>query len=112
GDLLYVTSFYNGSVMIRLDAGKPAATKLWQSKKASEKDTDALHTVMSTPFLEDGYIYGVCSYGQLRCLKADTGERVWETFAATTDGKPVRWATTFLVKNGDRFFLFNEKGDL
>jgi len=29
---------------------------------------------------EEGYIYGVCSYGQLRCLKADTGERVWESF--------------------------------
>ena len=91
---------------------KAAATKLWQSKKASEKETDALHTIMSTPFLEDGYIYGVCSYGQLRCLKAETGERIWETFAATTGGKPVRWGNAFLVKNGDRFFLFNEKGDL
>jgi len=112
GDLLFVTSFYNGSVMMRLDPTKPAATKLWESKKASEKDTDALHSIIATPFLEDGFIYGVCSYGQLRCLKAETGERVWETFAATTDGKPVRWATAFLVKNGARFFLFNEKGDL
>ena len=111
GDLLYVTSFYNGSVMLRLAADKPAATKLWQSAKASERDTDALHTVMSTPWIEDGYIYGVCSYGQLRCLKADTGERVWETFAATT-GKAVRWGNAFIVKNGARFFLFNENGDL
>ena len=112
GDLLYVTSFYNGSVMLRLAADKPAATKLWQSTKASERDTDALHTVMSTPWIEDGHIYGVCSYGQLRCLRADTGERLWETFAATTTGKPVRWANAFLVKNGGRFFLFNENGDL
>jgi outer membrane protein assembly factor BamB len=67
---------------------------------------------MCTPFLEDGYIYGVCSYGQLRCLKADTGERIWETFQATTSGDPVRWANAFIVKNGARFFLFNEKGDL
>ena len=111
GDLLYVTSFYNGSMMMRLDADKPAATKLWQSQKVSEKDTDALHTVMSTPFLEDGHIYGVCSYGQLRCLKVETGERVWETFAATT-GKAVRWGHAFLVKNGGRFFIFNEQGDL
>ena len=112
GDLLYVTSFYNGSVMLRLAADKPAATKLWQSTKASERDTDALHTVMSTPWIEDGHIYGVCSYGQLRCLRADTGERMWETFAATTTGQPVRWANAFLVKNGGRFFLFNENGDL
>jgi hypothetical protein len=67
---------------------------------------------MSTPFIQEGHIYGVCSYGQLRCLKLDTGERVWETFAATTDGKPVRWANAFLVKHEDRFFLANELGDL
>jgi len=54
----------------------------------------------------------VCSYGQLRCLKAATGERAWETFQATTSGEPVRWGNAFIVKNADRFFLFNEKGDL
>jgi outer membrane protein assembly factor BamB len=113
GDLLFLTCFYNGSTMLRLDANKPEATEVWASKKVSEMDTDALHSTMSTPFLEDGYIYGVCSYGQLRCLKADSGERVWETLKATTpDGKEMRWANAFLIKNGDRFFLFNEKGDL
>jgi outer membrane protein assembly factor BamB len=112
GDLLFFSCFYNGSLMTRLAADRPAATKVYQSPKVSEKDTAMLHTVMSTPFLEAGHIYGVCSYGQLRCLKADTGERVWETLAATTDGKPVRWANAFLVKQGNRFFLFNEQGDL
>jgi outer membrane protein assembly factor BamB len=68
---------------------------------------------MATPFLDEHHIYGVCSYGQLRCLKADTGERLWGTLAATTnDGKETRWANAFLVRNGRRFFLFNEKGDL
>jgi outer membrane protein assembly factor BamB len=112
GDRLFFSCFYNGSLMTRLAADRPAATKVYQSPKASEMDTAMLHTVMSTPFLEAGHIYGVCSYGQLRCLKADTGERVWETFAATTAGKPVRWANVFLVKQGDRFLLFNERGDL
>jgi outer membrane protein assembly factor BamB len=112
GDLLFFSCFYNGSLMTRLAADRPAATKIYQSPKVSERDTAMLHTVMSTPFLERGHIYGVCSYGQLRCLKAETGERVWETFAATTDGKPVRWANAFLVKQGDRFLLFNERGDL
>lgn len=67
---------------------------------------------MSTPFIENGHIYGVCSYGELRCLKLDTGERLWETFAATTGNKPVRWANAFLIKYADRFFLANEQGDL
>ncbi len=113
GDWLFLTCFYNGSLMLRLDEKQPAATTVWQSQRVSEKNTTELHSTMSTPFLEDGYIYGVCSYGQLRCLKADTGERIWETLAATTDdGKEMRWANAFIVKNGDHFFLFNEKGDL
>ena len=32
--------------------------------------------------------------------------------ATTGDGKETRWANAFLIKNGRRFFLFNEKGDL
>lgn len=112
GDLLFVTAFYNGPLMMRLDATQPTAQVLWRGKSSSEQKTDGLHSIMSTPFLEDGHIYGVCSYGQLRCLKADTGERLWETFAATTGGQPLRWANAFLIKNGDVFFLPNEKGDL
>ena len=112
GDLLFITSFYNGPIMLRLDSEKPDATILWRGKGTNERNTDGLHSIISTPFLEDGHIYGVCSYGQLRCLKADTGERLWETFAATTGDKEARWANAFLVKNGNRFFLANEKGDL
>ncbi|MEI6070580.1 MAG: PQQ-binding-like beta-propeller repeat protein [Verrucomicrobiae bacterium] len=113
GDLLFLTSFFNGSWMLRLESSKPAASTLWQSQRASEKNTDTLNSTMSTPFLMDGYLYGVCSYGQLRCLKAATGERVWETLSATTaNGKETRWANAFMVRNQDRFFLFNEKGDL
>ena len=113
GNELFFTTFYSGSLMLRLNPTQPAATSIWQTLKTNEKDTTHLNAVMCTPFLEAGCIYGVCSYGQLRCLKADSGERVWETLQATTpDGKPVRWGNAFIVKNGERFFLFNEKGDL
>jgi outer membrane protein assembly factor BamB len=113
GDRLLVTSFYNGSMMLKLDAEKPSASVLWKGKSGSElpRLTDGLHSIIPTPFIKDGHIYGVCSYGQLRCLKADTGERVWETFAAT-GGREERWANAFLVAQGDRFFLFNDQGDL
>jgi hypothetical protein len=47
-------------------------------------------------------------------LKADSGERVWETLKATgNETDPVeRWGNAFLTPQGDRCFLFNEKGDL
>jgi len=110
-DHLYLTAFYNGSRMYKVAANNAEA--VWQTKKASEKDTEHLNSIISTPALEGDYIYGVCAYGQLRCLDARTGARIWETLAATTpDNKPTRWANAFLVKNGDRFFIANEKGDL
>lgn len=113
GDFLFITSFYNGSLMLKLDAATPGETVAWHSARVSEKNTDMLHCTFNTPFIEGDYIYGVCSYGQLRCLKMSTGDRVWETLkAATPDEKEMRWANAFIVKNGDRFFLFNEKGDL
>jgi hypothetical protein len=106
-----MTCFYDGPILLRPESSNAAATLVWRGKGKNEKNTDGLHSIMSTPFIEDGYIYGVCSYGQLRCVKAGVGERVWETFDAT-GGKEERWANAFLVKNGDRFFLPNEKGDL
>jgi outer membrane protein assembly factor BamB len=111
GDYLLVSSFYNGSVLLELDRAKPEARLVWKGKSNSERNTDGLHSIMCTPFILDGHIYGVCSYGQLRCLKLQTGERVWETLAPT-GGKEVRWANAFLVRHENRFFLFNEIGDL
>jgi hypothetical protein len=59
------------------------------------------------PFIPD------CSFGELRCLKADDGDRQWMTREATTkDGEPTRWGNAFLVLHEDRFVIFNELGDL
>jgi outer membrane protein assembly factor BamB len=107
GDFLLLSSFYTSSKCF-----KPDGKLVWEGQSFSEKNTDTLHSLMSTPFIENGHIYGVCSYGQLRCLKLETGERVWETMAATTGGPLVRWANAFIVKHDDRFFLANEQGDL
>jgi outer membrane protein assembly factor BamB len=118
GDRLLVSSFYNGSMLLRLTAndGKPAASVVWKGKGRGEypKDTDGLHSIISTPYVHDGHIYGVCSYGELRCLKEEDGSRVWFDLKATGDAKEPkeRWANAFLTPQGDRWFLFNEKGDL
>ena len=114
GDQLFVTAFYNGPMMMNLAKDKPTATLAWKGNRNSEKNTDKLHSIMPTPFIEKGHIYGVCSYGQLRCLRVDTGERVWEDLTATRGGEETRWGNAFLVKHApsDRFFLFNELGDL
>lgn len=110
-DRVFFTSFYDGSLMLRLLADKPAIEVLWKRVGANENppNTDALQSIISTPVFEGDHIYGVDSYGELRCLNALTGDRVWESLKAVPKA---RWSTIHFVKNGDRYFLFNERGDL
>ena len=110
GPLLLVSSFYNGSMMLALDGEKPRAEMLWKGKSNSEIDTDGLHALLTAPVIVGDYIYGICSYGQLRCLKTRTGERVWESLELTKE--KARWASGFLVRQGDHFFITNDHGDL
>jgi outer membrane protein assembly factor BamB len=116
GDRLLVTAFYEGSLLLKLDKDKPVPTVVWKDAGRGEtpEKTETLHSIMCTPYIKDGYIYGVCSYGELRCLKEEDGSRVWEDLRATgNQTKPTeRWANAFLTPQGDRWFLFNEKGDL
>lgn len=113
GEFLFISSFFDGSMLLRLDAAAPRAEVVWKIKGPSEVRPEGLHSLMSTPLIEDGHIYGVCSFGQLRCLQLADGTRRWESLAPTTvAGKPARWTTAFLVKHEDRTFIYNETGDL
>ncbi|NWF84752.1 MAG: PQQ-like beta-propeller repeat protein [Bryobacteraceae bacterium] len=108
GAKLLVSSFYNGSMLLEM-AGA-AAKMLWQGKSDSEINTDGLHAVVNTPVIDGEFIYGICSYGQFRCLKLRTGERVWETLAVTKE--KARWASGFIVRQGERYFINNDRGEL
>jgi hypothetical protein len=57
-------------------------------------------------------MYGVDRKGELRCVRLSDGEHLWTTLEATTDGRPEDCANAFLVKHEDRFFLFNDRGEL
>jgi outer membrane protein assembly factor BamB len=106
-DYLFLTSTYGRSLMLKLGSASPGAQIAW---KGDIKNT-SFDSVFATPFFEEGYVYGTNSDGELVCIKADTGERVWKTLEPN-GGKKIRSADVFLIKNGDRFFLVNEKGDL
>lgn len=110
GSDLFFTTFYDGPLMLRLDDKKPAATVLWKGKSDSEIQTEGLHAVITTPVIIGDFIYGICSYGQFRCLKAATGARVWETQAVTKER--ARWSSGVIVRNGDRLFINNDRGEL
>jgi outer membrane protein assembly factor BamB len=108
-DKLFVSSFYDGSMLIRIDPDRPTAEKLWHRVGIDEKNTDALHCMISTPVIKGDYIYGVDSYGELRCLDMKSGDRVWEDLTAVPRA---RWATIHIIRDGDREIMLNDRGEL
>ncbi len=108
-DRLFVTGFYDGSLMLKLDPKKLAVEKLWRRVGRDENHTDSLQSLISTPYLKGDYVYGVDSNGELRCLEAETGDRLWEQLPGK---KPVRWFTIHMVENHGKIWMFNERGEL
>jgi len=108
-DHIFVSAFYSGSLLVSLGDDYTSAEKVWQRKGESERKTESLHCVMNTPVIIDDYIYGVDSYGELRCLEFSTGNRIWENLTAV---KPGRWANIHFIQEGDRTWMFNEQGEL
>jgi len=109
GDKLFFATFYDGSLLLRLDPDEPRVEELWRRCGQNEINTDALQGIISTPLVRDEHVYGVDSYGQLRCLRLSNGDRVWEDLSAVPKA---RWATIHFVQNGERTWMFNERGEL
>ena len=116
GSYFFVSGFYSGSLMMRLDNDRPSATKMWQGENNRETvngvevaELSGLHSVMTTPLILGDRIIGIGSHGQVRGLDADTGERLWEAEGLTTRN---RWGSAFMIQHEDRYFVYNENGDL
>lgn len=105
GDYLFAGAFLTVCKGMKL-TDKPGAEVIW----AGDKKTGA-YPVNGQPFAENGYLYANCQNGELRCVELATGKRLWETLDPL-GGKANGASTAFIVKNGERFFLFTEKGDL
>ncbi len=106
---LFVTSFYDGSLLLKLSTQSPTVEKIWQRCGTSETQTDALQSIISTPLFFGDHLYGADSYGELRCLDPKTGDRIWEDLTATPKA---RWSNIHFVRNADKVWMFNERGEL
>ena len=109
GSYLYASAIGNVSALMQLDDEKPGAEVLWRGKPRT-----SVYCSNSTPMLDDGVIYG-CDVDSGYLIAADMkdGSRLWQTREPTNGSeRRSRHATAFLVKHEDRYFLFNELGDL
>jgi outer membrane protein assembly factor BamB len=111
GDYLFAGGHSGQSVGLKLDPAKPSVTRAWRGSRSH-----GLAPVSGTPFVEDGIAYGIDGNGLFRAMRIATGERLWGTSKPVngkndTERGPVEGAA-FVTKNGNRFFIFGENGDL
>jgi outer membrane protein assembly factor BamB len=120
GDKLFAAGIGGAGVVLKLEGDK--ATPVWEEAAAKGKELASkprgVYPVNMTPFVENGTIYAVDQPGMLRAVELETGKKLWFTFKPVIgkdeveDFKGAGSGTAFVVKNGDRFFLFAETGDL
>ncbi len=109
---IFVSSFYHGATLIEATNQPPGTRVVWnRHSSSSEELNDGLHTVMTTPVWQGDYIYGICGMGELRCLNARTGDRVWET-NSVVGGELGLFASAFLIPHDDDVFIWNDQGEL
>ena len=108
-DWLLISEVHKGSMLLKLSAEQQEIERVWHRRKEEVGGDMALHCLMSTPYIAGDHIYGADSEGVLRCLRLDSGEQVWHDESAVPRN---RWATIHMVRNGDRTWLFNERGEL
>lgn len=105
GDLLLVSGYSDKNLLLKLAADKPEATEVWRDKKKA-----AIAPINVQPILDGGVIYGFDQDGRLYAVEPATGKRLWDTTDVVGGAAPS--ATAFIVKQGDRFWFFTERGDL
>ncbi|HTK77495.1 MAG TPA: PQQ-binding-like beta-propeller repeat protein [Gemmataceae bacterium] len=113
GDYLFASAVGNKSALLKLAHDKPAVTVVWPADPKQGSDAKkSVYPVNAPPFVDDGVIYGNDGSGAFMAVDLMTGDRLWETFEPTGRKKGDNNATVFQVKNGDRFVMFNEAGEL
>lgn len=111
GEFLFAGGHSGRSVGLKLDSRQPAAKKVWQGSR-----TIGLAPVSGTPFVESGVAYGIDGNGVFRAMRVATGERLWSTSRPVNgqdgENRGANEGATFVTRNGNRFFIFGENGDL
>lgn len=108
GDFLFASGIGNVAALLKLGSDAPTAEVAWRGQ-----GNTSIYCSNSTPVVVDGVMYGTdCRAGSLRATEFETGKRLWETYDLTASHRPTNHGTVFLVRTGDRFFLFSETGDL
>lgn len=115
GNQLLITEYYKGAILLELSSNPAGVKELWRSYKTDPRSRSALNALMTSPVVKKGHAYSIANdargNGIFRCIELETGEPKWTRRDWMTP-KPLVFASAFIVENGDKFFMFNDIGEL
>ena len=106
GDHLYVGGYSNKNLLLKLTNEAPGFEIVWRDQRKK-----AISPVNVQPFLDGDSLYGMGQGGDFYALDIKSGDRLWET-GWPLGKRPQQTGTAFIVRHGDRYWLFTEQGEL
>ncbi|MFM9024785.1 MAG: PQQ-binding-like beta-propeller repeat protein [Planctomycetaceae bacterium] len=106
GDFLYIGGFQGKNLLLKLKADAPGVEVVWRNRPKQ-----GISAVNVQPFVADGLVYGFHENGELRAMRVPGGDFAWRGGGPLGE-RPQGTGTAFITRQGDRFFLFTETGDL
>lgn len=105
GEYLYVAGYSNRSLLLKMNSDTPGVSEVWRDRNG------VISPVNVQPFVIGDVVYGFDQKGVMRAVRIPSGERLWET-SDVIGRRPQGSETAFLVRHENRFWMFNELGEL
>jgi hypothetical protein len=106
GDHLYLGGYQGKNLLVKLRADAPGVEVVWRNRPKQ-----GISAVNVQPFVADGLVYGFHESGELRAMRIPEGDFAWRGGGPLGE-RPRGSGTAFITRQGDRYFLFAETGDL
>lgn len=107
GRRVFVMSFNRVSACIEVSQDGSQAKLAWRGNARR-----GVGGVFNTAVIQDGHVYACGQNGRFVCARLDDGHQIWNTFAPATGRRPASWANVFAIRQGNRYFLANDLGEL
>jgi len=107
GRQVFVMSFNRVSACIEVSEDGGRAKLKWKGNARR-----GVGGVFNTAVIADGHVYAGGQNGRYVCARLSDGKQLWNTFALATGKRPASWANVFTIRQGNRYFLANDLGEL
>ena len=115
GNKILITEFYKGSLLLEVGSNPPSVKEIYRTSTTDPRSEKSLNAMMATPAVKDGFAYGIGFDGRgngvLRCIELESGEMKWSKPEWMSE-KPLMFSTGFIIENQDKYFVFNDVGEL